>query len=458
MRSCLATLVGLVLALGLASPVSADSQRWGGASIVEDPEWQKHFLGSYGFLSGAEPEISDAERDVLREVLDLMKVDTRAAATMLGQRISAGSSASLDFVLANLHFQNGDHEPAIKYYRNALEKFPDFRRAHKNLGLLLVQGGDSKAALKHLSRAVELGDRDGRNYGLMGHCYLQVEDHLAAEQAYRNAILQQPDTRDWKLGLARSLLALEKYREAVALFDGLLRADPEDSTSWMLQANAYLGLEEIDAAAVNLETVRLLGKAPSSSLALLGDIYMKRGMPELAKSAYLEVIEKDEKNLQFSTAYRAADLLLRTRAHGEAAEVLASIDRRYRELSAEDELDVLTLKAKLARGQGREAEAAKLLESIVGRDGTRGDALLELASYHHKHGNREKALLLAERAEKVDAFRYPALLSHAQFMVADRNYEKAAELLRRALEIKREPRVESYLGRVEQAIRPAAEM
>ena len=46
----------------------------------------------------------------------------------------------------------------------------------------------------------------------MGYCYINLENYLAAEQAYRNAILQQPDTRDWKLGLARSLLAMEQYR------------------------------------------------------------------------------------------------------------------------------------------------------------------------------------------------------------------------------------------------------
>jgi tetratricopeptide (TPR) repeat protein len=114
---------------------------------------------------------------------------------------------------------------------------------------------------------------------------------------------------------------------------------------------------------------------------------------------------------------------------------------------------VLTQKAKVARGRGREKEASQLLESIVERDGTRGDALLELADYYKNQGNSERALLLIERAEKVEEFEHPALLAHAQLLVAERDYAEAANLLRRALRIKHEVRVQQFLTRVEEAAR-----
>ncbi len=448
-------LLGLVFALATAGPSIAQVQPWSGASVVEDPEWRKRFLGSYGVLSGAEPEIREDERLVLINVIDLIEVDPEAAAASLQTQMGENSSAALDMVMANLFFQNGQEEKAAEYYRSAIAKYPDFRRAHKNLGLLLVQKSDFEGALEHLTKAVELGDRDGRTYGLIGYCYINGEDYLAASAAYQNAILQQPHVKDWKIGLARSLLATERYQEAVALFDTLIEANPEDSTLWMLQANAYLGLDQPLAAAVNLEAVRMMGKAQNSSLVLLGDIYMNARMPELAKSAYLEVIEKDQGAVQFSTAYRAADLLIRSGSFDDAQQVLASIEKRYgAKLPAEDELKVLTLKAKVARAQGREAEAAELLETIVQRDGTRGDALLELAAYYRTQGDDERALLLVERAQNLDEYEYQALLTHAQYEVYAKDYSKAAELLRQALKIKQEPRVVSFLARVEGAIRP----
>lgn len=445
----------LVLALGAALPAAGQQPPWSGPSVLADPEWRNRFLGSYGVLSGVEPEISEDERVLLPEVIELMDDDPKAAATLLEQRVGPASSAALDFLLGNLHFQNDEQEPAIRYYRSALEKFPDFRRAHKNLGLLLVQRGDFPGALEHLTRAVELGDRDGRNYGLIGHCYVQLEKYLPAEVAYRSAILQQPDVKDWKLGLARSLLAMEHHRDAVALFDEVIEADPEDATAWMLQANAYLGLEQPLAAATNLEAVRMLGKAQSSSLVLLGDIYMNAGMPELARSAYLEVIRGDTGAQQFRTAYRAADLLIRARSFGDAREILASIDERYgKDLSRDEKLDVLTLEARVARGQGREADAARLLESVVRQDGTRGEALLELAAHYQKQASPEKALLMAQRAQNLEGFEYRALLLQAQILVSGKDYARAAELLRRALQLENEPRVARFLASVEQAIQP----
>jgi tetratricopeptide (TPR) repeat protein len=446
-------LAGLLLLLG-PGLASAQSRPWEGKSIVHDPEWQERFLGSYGFLSGAEPKISDAELLVLRDVLELMKTDPAAASVMLQSQLTGTSSASFDFILANLKFQSQELDEAAVHYERAIEKFPDFRRAHKNLGLLRVQQGDFPKGAEHLSRALELGDRDGRTYGLIGYCYINLESYLAAEQAYRNAILDEPEVRDWQLGLARSLLATEEFKEAAALFEKLIAETPDDPTLWMLQANAYVGLEQPLAAAVNLEAVRAMGKAQPSSLVLLGDIYMNAGMYDLAKGAYLDVIRSDQGATQFSTAYRAADLLVRTRSYDEAREILASIDKRYApQLSEDDQLKVLTLKAKVERADGRKGEAAELLESIVARDGTRGDALIELASYYHGEGETERALLAIERAQNLDDYEYQALLTHAQFRVSAREYGQAAQLLRRALQIKSEPRVERFLARVEGAAR-----
>ena len=135
----LLTLSILLLGIVAASVASAQYQPWDGASVIDDPEWRTRFLGGYGFLSGVEPDIRADELAILREVIDVMRVNPQAAEATLGQQVGPDSSASLDFVLANLEFQNGKLDAAIGHYRSALEKFPDFRRAHKNLGLLLVR-------------------------------------------------------------------------------------------------------------------------------------------------------------------------------------------------------------------------------------------------------------------------------------------------------------------------------
>ena len=287
-------ILALLIGFAFANSVAAQSKPWSGSTILSDPEWQKHFLGSYGFLSGAEPDLRPSEFEILREVIDLMKVNSKAAAAMLVQRKSPDSSAAVDFILANLQFQNGELAGAAASYEEALKKFPDFRRAEKNLGLLRVQMNQLDQAARHLARAIELGDRDGRTYGLLGYSYVNLGNDLAAEAAYQNAVLAQPDVKDWQLGLARALLAMDKNKEVAALFAALIEKDPGDATLWMLQANAFLGLDQPRKAAVNLEAVRMLGEADIASLVLLGDIYMNEGNADLAKDAYLAVVEQDK--------------------------------------------------------------------------------------------------------------------------------------------------------------------
>ena len=62
-------------------------------------------------------------------------------------------------------------------------------------------------------------------------------------------------------------------------------------------------------------------------------------------------------------------------------------------------------------------------------------------------------MLLIERAQKLDKYEYRALLDGAKYRVAQREYAEAAAMLREALQIQREPRVERFLARIEDAIR-----
>ena len=120
------------------------------------------------------------------------------------------------------------------------------------MALIYIRQSDFPKALPALTRVVELGGADSLTYGLLGFAYASVEDHLAAESAYRMAILMDPQTLDWKMGLARSLFKQERYAEAVALCDRLIADHPDRADLWLLQANAFIGLKQPLKAAENL--------------------------------------------------------------------------------------------------------------------------------------------------------------------------------------------------------------
>ena len=56
-----------------------------------------------------------------------------------------------------------------------------------------------------------MGVKDGTAHGLLALCYINSEDGATAEFHYRKAISRQPETKDWWIGLAKSLDMQGRY-------------------------------------------------------------------------------------------------------------------------------------------------------------------------------------------------------------------------------------------------------
>jgi len=443
----------LSLALGTSIATGQSAMRNPASAMWDDPHFVKSFTASYGVLSGFEPEISDAEKVVLRDLLPSIKNSPGVAINALQGQIKPNSSAAFDFILANLYFQQGRLDEAVRYYRSATQKYPNFRRAHKNLGLALVQKESFKEAITAISRGLALGDVDGRSYGLLGFCYLTERLYYPAEAAYRQAILMQPNVQDWKLGLARCLIETGDFDASVALLDTLLKQEPDNVDFWLLQANAFVGKNEALAAAKNIEVVRRMGRAKLPSLTMLGDIYMNHNSPRLALGAYLEALELP--GSENSRALMRAAELFTARGDFDQAQILIKRLRTQLADNLTDEtgLKLLTLEAKIARATGDADEAFGILTKIVERDALNGDALIELGNYYAAKGDFERAVNRYGQAQLIAEYERPALIAHAQTLVRRTNYKEALKLLARALELKPDKYLSQYVERIERATR-----
>ena len=423
-----------------------------GADLWKDDAFVKSFVGSYASLVGYEPKMSDEEKGVLRNLVDLIKKNkNQVAIEQLEPQIKPSTSAAFDFILANLYFQEGNLESAEKYYKDAVVKYPNFRRAYKNLGLVQVQAGNFKDAIPTISKALELGEVDGRAYGLLAYGYLTERMYYPAEAAYRQAILIQPKQKDWKIGLARCLLEMERYKEAISIFETLLIEDPNNSDYWLLQSNAYIGNDQSLRAAQNLEIVRHMGKAELSSLILLGDIYMNNSALELALSAYQHAVQiagSDDARVLL----RAANVLTRTANFEKAAVLIKGIRQNETvNLSPDQELELLNQEAKIARAQGDGNTAVETLNKIIERDALNGEAIIELANYYVDMDMLPEAIIRYEQAAKIGEYERDALIAHGQTLVRQTRYSEALPLLKRALLLESEPNLEDYIARVERA-------
>lgn len=432
-----------------ADPVAAEV-----LDLWSDPRFQKEFLGSFGANSEIEPKVDDHEREQMQKIIPLLEsAELEQAATELEQITSRDSSAVIDFTLANVYFQVGKFNQAVAYYESALEKFPSFRRAHKNLAMILVRRGKFAEAIKPLSRVIQLGGGDGLTFGLLGYAYSSAEQYVAAESAYSSALLFQPDALQWKLGLTQSVIKQSKFHEAVILCEELLANDPDRADFWMLQANAYIGLEQPLKAAQNLEMLQRMEKASTVSLYTLGDIYVNESLWDLAARAYGHAIRHDTEQ-SADDPLRRVEILSQRGALDQAGAVLDLV--RQTLVDQLDEVErkrMLKLEARIAVAQDDGGEAVGVLEEIVALDPLDGEALMLLGRHYADQGEVERAVFYYERAGNLNDYEADAKIRHAQLLVGQSRYDEAVPLLKRAQDLQPRDEITRYLEQVERVAR-----
>lgn len=433
---------------GTFAPVSDDHPL---AGIWNDPDFTRRLLGSYGFASDAEPRLTPEEQQFYRDkIVPLLREDTKKAIPELESRLKPEASALFDFTLGNIHFQSENFTNAVKFFEQATAKFPDFRRAWKNLGFALVRDGKFAEAVTPLTRTITLGGGDGKVFGLLGFAHMSAGRFLSAEAAYKQAMLFEPDNLDFKLGLTKSFVGQANYDAALALLDELIQQHPGRDTFWAIQANVYLQKELPAKAAVNFEMLRRLDKITPEQLATLGDIYLMQEARDLALSAYLDSVEQDAWKHP-ARALRAAEILTGRGAWEEAKALFAKIRSvSGGALAAEDELKLLKLESRVAMATGAGADAIKVLEQIITRNPLDGEALLLAGDYYARTDELERAEFRYDTAAKLSGFEADAFVKQAQLLVKSSKYAQAAEVLRKAQKAKPRDNVQRYLEKVEQ--------
>jgi tetratricopeptide (TPR) repeat protein len=438
--------VTLLCATLLSSPVFAQIQK----NLWENPVFQKRLQGSFGFNSEIEPGLSDTEQADYEQIRPLLQDAPDKALDLLTQLSKLpDASARFDFLIANLHFQKSQRLEAAAAFQKALEKFPDYRQAHNNLGVLYVQMGRPVEAIRHFTEAIRLGAVDGTTYGLLGLAYVTVQNYVAAEECFRNAIVLNPEVKDWEMGLIQSMYSQEKYTEVISTMNRMIKLSPQDDKLWMLQANAYLGKKEPLAAASNFEIVDQMGKLPAASLNTLADIYVNEGLLAVAAEVYLRAFEKDETS-SVAGPLRAAEILLAKEGYDAARRLLEKVRKsRSGQMERADEIKVLKVEAKIGMAEGAEDTAAEVLKTVVEKDPLDGESLILLGQFHQRKGELEKAANLFETAIGIKAFEMDASVRLAQLKVGQGKYEEAIPLLKRAQAIQARDSVGRFLEDLE---------
>lgn len=416
-----------------------------------NPEFVDRFMGSFGVDTNKSPSVTKEEGAVFRQVSQVASSNPREAIRLLQGMRNAESSAAVDFALANFQLQEGNFSGAEASYKTAISKFPNFGRAYKNLGLAYIQQGKYPEALPHLTKSLEILGGDGGLFGLIGFCHLNSERFGPALDAYRLALVYQPDSRDWRLGQLKALQNLRQYEDVENIIYRYIEEKPSEPEFWLQQANAFIAQRKYDKAAANFEIVDILGGADNEMYILLGDLYVNLNAPSLAMVPYNKAIASGE--VKPEKALNIAGVMSRRLSPTDLKKFLDKIDAAYQSnLSQENELLLLTLQAANAFALNDKANAMSILTKVVARDPLNGRALLTLGNHFAGEEDFEKSLDYFSRAEKVEDFKVDALIGSARVLVKQNKYQAAVNKLKEAQFIDDQSYIAQYINTLEKFI------
>ncbi len=434
--------VGLLTLINPAILMAADPLKIP-ASYWQDEAFSKSFSASYGVNARIEPSVSIDEQKLLVRVAKWMKSgEKKKALQTLQKSKGAASSAALLFNLANIYLELGEVESAIESYNNAIKLYPSFRRAHKNLGLIYLREEQFPLALASLVKAVSLGDMTGSTLGMLGYCHLQNEHYASALQAYRLAQLTEPETLEWKAGVAQCLLETGLEQEALSLMKEVVEARPNEVSYQLLMANMLLQHGENTRAITVLEWLARQDQLPLEHVALLAQLHAQNGTVELAKP-WFDLVKKDMSLEVYAPYLRAIESLLQL-AEWDLAEQLLAVELNGGELSGGLLNQRDRLRAQVLIEQNKEGARA-LLEGVVKRDPLDGLALVLLAKVSYSEGETGAAEFYYRRAEKIENSKYAAFFGYGTMLVSQKKYAAAVEKFEQAKKLRPSSEQSKYI-------------
>jgi len=157
--------------------------------------------------------------------------------------------------LARLYRLRNEHDKAEDVLRTLLKQDPDNETAIEQLTQLLLDEGKSADAVLLLESTTSRTPSPTL-LDLLGDAYTQTHDLTKAEAAYRKATELDPSELSHTRGLGQTLLAEEKFADALTVYQKLADLMPDDSDVYLRLAQIYRELHQLDHAEENLLKAR----------------------------------------------------------------------------------------------------------------------------------------------------------------------------------------------------------
>jgi predicted CXXCH cytochrome family protein len=234
------------------------------------------------------------------------------------------SAPDFYFELGDGYARAGKSDEAIRWYKEALRRKPEFRPATKQLAATLIGKGEYARATEVLRQAIAAPPADEALFTDLGNAYLrqrmlpqaqqalrraleinpdqpeaqnllglvavQKSDPAEAEAQFRGALRSQPDFAEAHNNLGNVLAGAHSYPEAEYHFQRAIAINPKYAEAHHSYALVLALTQSYDQAVVELREAARLDPDDAQTHDDLGDVLMAQGRGDGAVEQYREVI------------------------------------------------------------------------------------------------------------------------------------------------------------------------
>ena len=122
--------------------------------------------------------------------------------------------AEVYFQQSNYYSVQGQNESALSALKNCIKMNPTQAKAHRDLGLLLINEKQLDDARLHLEKSIDIDYSDSKSHFNLGKIMIIMKDYEDAEQHFLSALDINPQYADCMVEIAQLKLIMKQVQQA----------------------------------------------------------------------------------------------------------------------------------------------------------------------------------------------------------------------------------------------------
>ena len=388
------------------------------------PAFSEEYMERESTIAPEEFELAERFKTLLDEE------NTEAVITELNNMFDLEMSPAMLHLKAQVYFDVGELKRAENTFKLVLLRKPQMIRAHSDIGTLYLSQERFKEAQHHFAKAISYGEKSPTVYGQLGYLNLRLNNAHSAIMAYQNALMLEPDNKQWQQGLLSAYSQAKIFDAALSLGEELIKVASQNHSLWLTLAYLYIQKGDDVQALSSMEMAYLLGDREAKNLLASAQLHIKLNSYDRAIALLDNYV--DDPSYNKGLVDQVILYLVQNKRWTDAERLLAVYDPLFDSFNSSDKSAYYNQAAIIAKGKKNLNQSGELFKKALDADPTNEHALIEAAQYYHELKDYNQAEILYTRAEAIPNTTKQAILGKAQIYIDIKDYEAALGLLRLA--------------------------